>query len=112
MNYEEFADLKTLPNSPYPLMKGYLLEDGSKFILEPAFYTQLLRFFDRYPEHIADILKEMKATVKKNKQVIFCSDYENCPINDKSYVLRELIDITDALKLFVDDISRGSDYGD
>ena len=54
----------------------------------------------------------MKNTVKRLKKVIFVGDFENYFTEKDGYTYLELIDITNKLKIFVEDKSRGSDYGD
>ena len=90
-------------------------EDGSKFYIEPAFYTTLETFKVHYPDRINDILAEMDRAVKANKFVVFTADDENpltfVPENVEAVYL-EITDITNKLKIFLEDKSRGSDYGD
>ena len=63
----------------------------------------------------SDILAEMDRAVKANKFVVFTADDENpltfVPENVEAVYL-EITDITNKLKIFLEDKSRGSDYGD
>ena len=62
-----------------------------------------------------NILAEMDRAVKANKFVVFTADDENpltfVPENIDAVYL-EITDITNKLKIFLEDKSRGSDYGD
>ena len=50
--------------------------------------------------------------MRKNKKVIFIGDYETNTFEKDGYIVLEITDITDPLHIFVEDKSRGSDYGD
>lgn len=54
----------------------------------------------------------MKRIVKANHKVVFTGDYEAPLSHVEDAVYLEIFDITDRLQLFVEDKSRGSDYGD
>ena len=112
MNYEEFVNLTEVTNEHTSYAKAYQLADGSIFYLESVFYTKLMRFQERFPDRFEDILKEMDATVKKHHKVIFVGDYEYPVIDIEGYIMREITDLTNALRINLDDIYRGSDYGD
>ena len=58
------------------------------------------------------IIKRMEEVVKKNKRVVFTAEYENPQTEVDGYIFLEITDITDPLQIFVEDKSRGSDYGD
>ena len=112
MKQEEFKDLKELKDEQNPFSNLYELESGDTFYMEPVFYTQLKGFKDHYPEQYARIIKEVIELVKKNHRVIFTGNFE-CPLTNKEgYIYLEITDVTDPLKIFVEDKSRGSDYGD
>lgn len=112
MIYEEFSHLKQLVDKDNPLINLYQYESGETFYIEPMFYTYLTGFKDRLPERLMDILKEMERVVKLHKKVIFTSDFENPQTIKEGYVYLEIEDITNPLQIFVEDKSRGSDYGD
>ena len=51
--------------------------------------------------------------VKKNKKVVFTGNFEFPQTEtDEDYIILEITDVTDPLKIYVEDKSRGSDYGD
>ena len=56
----------------------------------------------------------MIEVVKKNRKVVFTAEYEypQTEPQDDEYIYLEIFDITDPLKIYVEDKSRGSDYGD
>lgn len=112
MNYEEFSAYELIINPKYPFVNRFVVSEQSDFYVESTFYTKMLRYADRYPDRIDDILNEIKATVKKYQRVVFCGDFEMPIVDEDGYIYREITDITNALAIFVDDISRGSDYGD
>ena len=45
--HEEFKDLKIIEDKHNPFCTLYELDDGSRFYLEPAFYTQMLGFKEK-----------------------------------------------------------------
>lgn len=110
MNYVEFKEFKDVTDNKF--VKKYEDKNGHIFYIEPAFYTQFLGLVERYPEHEVKALDMIKEIVSKNKSVAFVYDFENPFLDYKDAVLREFVDITDACKIFYEDKSRGSDYGD
>lgn len=114
MIYEEFSHLKEVKDNSNPFCNLYYYEDGSCFYIEPVFYTHLKGFRDlRGEEDYSRILKAMEEVVRKNKKVVFTGNYE-CPqtVTGDDFIYLEVTDITDPLLIFVEDKSRGSDYGD
>ena len=113
MIYEEFTKYKEVKDPNNPFCNHYVLDSGEDFYIEPAFYTQFKGFKDRHPQETCDkIIKRMIEVVKKNKKVVFVSNFENPQTEVEGYIFLEITDITDPLKIFVEDKSRGSDYGD
>ena len=110
MNYEEFAKYKEITDSKF--VKKFKCENGNVFYLEPAFYTQMIGLFERYPEQKEKFMNQLNETVSKNKEVAFVYDFENPFLDYGDAILREFVDVTDACKIFYEDKSRGSDYGD
>ena len=112
MKYEEFKDLKLIEDKANPFCSLYELEDGSRFYIEPVFYTMLKGFKDHHPELYQSIIDEIISRARKEKRVVYTGNYE-CPLtNVEDYIFLEITDITDPLHIFVEDKSRGSDYGD
>ena len=110
VNYEEFSKYKEEIDNNF--VKKFLTNDGHVFYIEPAFYTQFLGLLERYPDEKDKFLKEMDSQISKNKVIAFVYDFENPFLDYKDAVLREFTDVTDACKIFYEDKSRGSDYGD
>lgn len=112
MNYPEFEHFKQLTDTNNPFSSLYELESGERFYVEPVFYTMLQGFKDHHPDKYQIIIDAIIDAVKLNKKVVLTGNYE-CPLtNVEDYVFLEITDITDPLKIFVEDKSRGSDYGD
>ena len=112
MKYEEFKDYQELVDKNNPFSTLYQLQTGEKFYIEPVFYTMLKGFKDHHPDKYQLIVNEIINKVKENKQVVFTGNYE-CPLtNVEGFIYLEITDITDPLHIFVEDKSRGSDYGD
>lgn len=113
MNYEEFNNLKTIKDEKNPFSTLYVLDGGETFYLEPAFYTQLHGFKERHtPSDYQRIIDEMIAITKRNKKVVFTANFEYPQTEVEGYIYLEITDVTDPLHIFVEDKSRGSDYGD
>lgn len=110
MNYEEFKKYTDVTNNKF--VKEFKTEDEHYFFIEPAFYTQLMGLFDRYPEVKEKIMNEINNQIKSHKKIAFVYDYENPFLDYGDAILREFVDITDSCKVFYEDKSRGSDYGD
>ena len=112
MSYEEFKEFKLVKDEENPFSYHFVIDENTDFYLEPVVFTQLHGFQERHPDKYDLIIKSMVERVKSLKKVIFVGDYENYFTEKEGYVYLELIDITDPLKIFVEDKSRGSDYGD
>ena len=110
MNYEEFAKYKEITDSKF--VKKYVCDNGNTFYVEPVFYTQMIGLFERYPEQKDNFMSGLENIVLRNKEVAFVYDFENPFLDYGDAILREFVDVTDACKIFYEDKSRGSDYGD
>lgn len=113
MRYEEFKHLTVIEDKNNPFCTLFELPDGERFYLEPAFYTQLIGFRDRFPESdYKRIINQMIEVTKRNKKVVFTAEFEYPQTEVEGYIFLEITDITDPLCIFAEDKSRGSDYGD
>ena len=110
MNYEEFSKYKEITDNKF--VKKFITENGCTFFIEPAFYTQMMGLFERYPDEKEKFLSKLDEIITSNKLIAFVYDFENPFLDYKDAVLREFVDVTDACKIFYEDKSRGSDYGD
>ncbi len=111
-NYPEWASLLLIKDERNPFSTLYQNEDGTMFYIEPIFYTQLQEFFKHYPDYSTTILEEMQRIVHNNKKVVFTGDYDAPLTHCQDAIYLEIFDITNKLQIFVEDKSRGSDYGD
>lgn len=113
MIYEEFINLKTIKDDKNPFCSLFALDSGETFYLEPAFYTQLQGFKERRTaDDYKRIIDAMIETVRRNKKVVFTANFDYPQTEAEGYIFLEITDITDPLHIFVEDKSRGSDYGD
>ena len=110
MNYEKFAKYKEITDNKF--VKKFTTDKGNIFFIEPAFYTQMMGLFERYPDQKENFMSELNRQIENNKEIAFVYDFENPFLDYKNAVLREFTDVTDACKIFYEDKSRGSDYGD
>ncbi|MCR4880241.1 MAG: hypothetical protein K5906_04735 [Bacilli bacterium] len=114
MKYLEFEAFKEVKDEENPFSNRYYLPSGEVFYIEPVFYTQLRGFKELREKEFPRIIERMIEVVKKNKKVIFTGNFE-CPqtlVDDDEFIILEINDITDPLEIYVEDKSRGSDYGD
>ena len=110
IDYSEWSNLKKLDDQK--LIKGFEFESGERFYIEPGFYTQLKGLRERYPDEYSKVIKQMEKVCKTNKKVVFCVDFENPFLDLEGYIYHEITDVTDPIKVYFEDKSRGSDYGD
>lgn len=113
MEIIEFKDLKKVIDKDNPFSFCYELDDGSIFYVEPQFLTQLENLKEMYSfTDYSRVVKKMIELAKKNKKVIFTYDYQQPLTKKNDFIHLELTDITDLLSIYIEDKSRGSDYGD
>ena len=112
MIYEEFSKYQTVIDPINHLVHCYQDEEGNLFFVEPGFYDGLIGFKEKRAERFDEIMASIDEVIKKNHKVIFTADFENPWIDREGFIYREIHDITDPLGIFVEDKSRGSDYGD
>ena len=112
MIFEEFKHLRQEVDKNNPFSNLYFYESGESFYVEPAFYTQLMGFKEQHADRFPEILTSIQEVVMKNKKVVFTANYESPLTEVEGYIYLEITDITDPLKIYAEDKSRGSDYGD
>ena len=112
MIFEEFKHLRQEVDKNNPFSNLYFYESGESFYVEPAFYTQLMGFKEQHADRFSEILTSIQEVVMKNKKVVFTANYESPLTEVEGYIYLEITDITDPLKIYAEDKSRGSDYGD
>lgn len=93
--------------------------EGIRYYIEPIFKVKLDNFDAlHYQEpYTKQILEKMKEIVLNNKLVVFVGDHDDENDNVITNGLKEAIyldfrDIIDLCRIRINDISRGSDYGD
>ncbi len=102
MEMIEFDNLKRIVDENYKDINLYELEDGSRFYVEPNFYTQLQYVKDHFFEHYGDIVNKIIEIAKRNKKMIFTADFENPVVYKDDYFYRELSDVLGEVKLHFD----------
>ncbi len=108
-----WPNLKQEIDSNNPFASIFVYENGDKFYVEPIFYSKLESMFTHHPNKKDIILKRMEEIVRKNHHVVFIGTYDAIQTEvDDSYIFLEIEDITNPLNIYVEDKSRGSDYGD
>lgn len=112
MIIEEFKQFEMRYEKEYPLIPHFIIDDEIDFYLEPIFLSQMHGFKERHKDKYQQIIDAIIERVKNNKKVVFIGDFENNTLDIPGYIFLEITDITDPLKIFVEDKSRGSDYGD
>ena len=112
MDYVEFNKYKQFTDEQNPLVHAYHDELENTFYVEPGFYNGLIGFKEKRPERFDEMMEAIDMIIKANHRVIFTADFEHPWIEREGFIYREIFDITDPLKIFVEDKSRGSDYGD
>ena len=114
MKINDFDKYKIEKDAHNPFCDLYQLEGGELFYIEPTFHTQLMGFYDQHKKEFPRIIARMLEIVRKNKKVVFVGNFEfpQTELDDQEFIYLEITDITDPLKIYAEDKSRGSDYGD
>ncbi len=110
-NYEEFSHLSRISEPKTKYAHGYVLDDG-EFYIEPWFYTQLTRLLERFPNEKDHILETFFTIAREGKKVVFTRDINDPSVVSSEYLYVEIGEIIIKANVHIDDISRGSDYGD
>ena len=114
--YPEFQDFERLEDKKNPFCHLYKCQEGELFYIEPLFYSYLQNFKIQYSDKMQDVLNEMLRIVKRNKKVIFTGmdeEYEEDPVTiADNFIVLTLFDVLNQIGIFLENKSRGSDYGD
>ena len=103
--HKELDMTKQLPRTHINISFSHLDEKNN--------ITSLKGFKERHTaEDYQRIIDRMIEVAKKNKKVVFVGNFENPQTEVEGFIFLEITDISDPLKIFVEDKSRGSDYGD
>lgn len=110
--YPEWEHLEEIEDVNNPYSKKYIYPDGDVFYIEPIYYYKLKSFESHYSNKLEEILKEMERLVKKYHLVVFINDEDEEITEVENAVYLTIQDVCNPLQIFVEDKSRGSDYGD
>ena len=112
MTYPEFNQYESFVDPSNPFCNAYKTKEGHIFYVEPGFYDGMRGFKEKRREDYPKILEAIYDYVSKHEKTVFTWDFENPFMIKEGYLYREIHDFTDPLQIFVEDKSRGSDYGD
>lgn len=112
MLYPEFSQYETFVDPEMPLVNAYKSKGGHVFYVEPGFYEGLMGYRERRYDRFDEIMKAIDQVIADNPKVIFAGNYESPFMSKDGFIYREIQDIADPLGIYVEDKSRGSDYGD
>lgn len=102
MEMHEFDKFKKVVDENYKDINLYELEDGSRFYIEPNFYTQLQYVKDHFMDHYEEIVNKIIEITKRNKRMIFTADFESPVVYKDDYFYREIGDVLGEAKLHFD----------
>ena len=113
MKQNYFPSFEMVKDNNNPFTYHYIIDDKTDFYIERMFLTKLDNLFFIHRDKKDVVINAMKELVLKNKHVVFCGEFEfiQTEVGDE-YIFLEIEDILNPLNIFVEDKSRGSDYGD
>lgn len=113
MRYPEWSNLILMVDLRNRVAKCYKLYENCIFYIEPAFYQALQNLRTIYPEKYEEMIGTINALAAKNKITVFAGDSDNpLVITSNKAVILSIEDVANAMKLTIENKSRGSDYGD
>lgn len=112
MEYTEWKDLKRIVDEKNKFIPCFEYENKDRFYIEPSFYLQLQGVKLHYEERYDDVISEINKIVKENHLVVFEADEENEITFVDNAIYLTIQDVLNRLRIFIEDKSRGSDYGD
>ena len=113
IKYEEWQDLKMDFDEINPYTQRFTYPNGDVFYVEPVFHLKLQGFKLQRPESFQTILLQMEKIVKENHVVVFVGEEDFEITKDvEGAIYLTIQDVCDPLLIFLEDKSRGSDYGD
>lgn len=104
--------LRQIVDSKNPYTYCYEYENGERFYVEPVFLLQLEGVKQFVSERFNDVISEMERLVKKYKLVVFIGEEDNEITQVKGAIYLTIQDVCNPIKVYMEDKSRGSDYGD
>lgn len=112
MKYPEFEKYEEIVDPANPYCNCYKTDKDHIFYVEPGFYSGMQGFKEKREERYNDLLEAIYKVIEDNEKVIFTWSFESPFMEKEGFIYREIGDISDPLKIYVEDKSRGSDYGD
>lgn len=97
-----------------PFTNFYSCRNCGTFYIEPIFMRKLELYEELHGrnKNYNKMIQVMQDVVSKNNIVVFTNDIDNSISKVEGAIFIEFRDITDLAHVFINDISRGSDYGD
>jgi hypothetical protein len=111
-HYPEWNNLLEVEDLKNTYSAKYVYPNGDAFYIEPIFYYKLKSFENKVNNSLERILNEMERIVKKYHLVVFINDEDEEITEVEDAVYLTIQDVCNPLQIFVEDKSRGSDYGD
>ena len=110
-NKFSFLGLQKVENKNFSFCETFKKENLI-LMIEPSVLSQLDSFSKIFPDKINAIKNEIKKRLQKDKKIYLVADFENPLYEVNNFIYVELIDILNALNIYVEDKSRPNDYGD
>lgn len=103
---ERFVDKK----NPYTYAFKY--DEDNLFYVEPVFLLKLSGIEQFASDKFDLVVEEMKRIVLKNHKVVFIGEEDEEFTQVDGAIYLTIQDVCNPIKVYVEDKSRGSDYGD
>lgn len=110
--YKEWEDRKILIDLRSRFATCYENDDGSRFYIEPQFYTYLQGYKMQRPEQYETILNKMDEIVRKNRIVVFVGQEDNPLVDIEHAIYLTAMDVANLAYVIVENEPTGSNYGD
>ena len=105
-------NLEKVIDSKNPYSYCYMYPSGEKFYVEPVFLLKLDGIKQFVTERFDEVIKEMERLVKRNHLVVFVGEEDDEFTEVEGAIYLTIQDVCNPLQVYVEDKSRGSDYGD
>ena len=112
MVYELWNQLEQVKDPKNPFTKCYRYENGDTFYVEPVYLLKLSGMEQFVPESINKVVDEMERLVRTNHLVVFIGDEDEEITEVDGAIYLTIQDVCNPIHVYVEDKSRGSDYGD
>lgn len=106
-------DIEIIKDSNNPFTIINKCPDCGTLIMEPVYQRKLELYLEMHPDgkNYQLILNKMKELINNNKCVVFVDELDNS-FTEMDAIYIEFRDVIDLCQIDINDISRGSDYGD